>query len=199
MRNQLVDVQDKCFVVGEMGGVIHLHYYNMAQPDASISVQEVEKQTVLKPIHLRMREIRHISFDHVFNNHVFAFLTEEMCCVYDVANPTTPLNILTIHNCQTLGKKLNSIVHFHSFAFCGNGQMLIITDKDVFRWDYNQPMKSSQTLSSVYHQTSKSSFRRITFKPEGNLIGRLIIMIMIIYRNIMYGVCYVIPLHSSRK
>ena len=167
----LVDVQKDCFIIGEFGGYLHLQYYNQKQPSACLSVQEIEKQAGMKSFNLRWREIRHISFDHTFNENLFAIMTAELCCVYDITNPTTPISILTVHNCLVPIKKSNVVVQFHSFAFCGNGQMLVITDKDVFRWDYFHSDGKTQTLSSVYHQSNKSSFRRISFKPNGNLIG----------------------------
>ena len=166
-----MDVQKDCFIIGELGGYLHLQYYNQKQPSACFSVQEIEKQTGIKSFNLRWREIRHTSFDHTFNEKLFAFMTAELCCVYDITNPTTPISILTVHNCLIPMKKANVVVQFHSFAFCGNGQMLVITDKDVFRWDYFHSNGKIQTLSSVYHHSNKSSFRRICFKPNGNLIG----------------------------
>ena len=164
-------MQKDCFIVGELGGYLHLQYYTQRQPSACLNVQEIEKQVGVKSFNPRWREIQHISFDHTFNENLFAFMTAELCCVYDITNPTTPISTLTVHNCLIPMKKTNIVVNFQSFTFCGNGQMLVITDKDVFRWDYYHSSGKTQTLSSVYHHSNKSSFRRISFKPNGNLIG----------------------------
>ena len=131
----------------------------------------METQCNIRPISARLKEIKKVAFDHTFEDHYFAILTPEICCVYDLNSPETIVGFLLAQHCSTTKSKSNSPARFQSFAFCGGGQMLILTSKDIYKWDYLSCQLPRSKLTSLYHNSQKSTYRRIDYDSKGNLIG----------------------------
>ena len=131
----------------------------------------MESQCGIRSISSRLKEIKKVAFDHTFEDHYFAILTPEICCVYDLDSPETIVNFLPAQHCSTAKSKSNSPSRFQSFAFCGSGQMLILTNKDIYKWDYLSCQLHRSKLTSLYHNSQRSTYRRIEYGSKGNLIG----------------------------
>ena len=168
VRHRSVDVQNRWFVAAEVAGSIHLQELSSSEPFCTIQMSEIERQQEIRVLHSKSRGIRAISFDHVFDDTFFGVMTTELCCVFDVRTPTAPVNVLSTQFCRP-STRSNTPTVFRSFAFCGNGCVLVLTDKDIFRWSYLQA--TCTPLQSLYHQSKRASFRKIEFKSTSSLIG----------------------------
>lgn len=166
-----MDVQKDYFVVAELDGLIHVQGYTESKPAMTIKIDDMESQCGIRSISSRLKEVKKVAFDHTYENHYFAILTSEVCCVYDLDSPGTMINFLLTQHCSSIRSKSNSPIRFQSFAFCGNGQMLVLTGKDIYKWDYLSCRIPRSKLASLYHHSQCSTYRRIEYGLKGNLVG----------------------------
>ena len=164
-----MDVQSNWFAAAEINGDIYLQKLSDEESTFTIQMSEIEKQHGIRPFRSKLRGIRAISFDHVFNETYLGVMTTELCCVFDVRAPTAPIHVLSTQFCRPFLKS-NLPTPFRSFAFCGNGCLLVLTDKDIFRWNYLEG--TSTHLPSLFTHTEHSSFLKFEFKSADSLIGR---------------------------
>lgn len=158
-------------------------------------MSEIEKQHGIRPFRSKLRGIRAISFDHVFNETYLGVMTTELCCVFDVRAPTAPIHVLSTQFCRPFLKS-NLPTPFRSFAFCGNGCLLVLTDKDIFRWNYLEG--TSTHLPSLFTHTEHSSFRKIEFKSAGQS-DRSIFPPAVTYRGAFHRQFTAVPLQHVHE
>ena len=106
---------------------ILLQSYDASTPKFSIQYSAVEESSSIKSSSKQLRRIRKVGFDTTYHRDYFAFISSEICCVYDVNDPDRPVNCVTIRNCSCSDTHRNDPNRFRSFAFSGNGTMLLLT------------------------------------------------------------------------
>ena len=165
-----MDVLDSCFVTADESGLVVVRPYDGESPIGTIKYSSVEELSGVRSISSQSRRILKVAFDTTYNRVNVAFLSQDICCVYSVKDFSKPINYLTIRDCRPAKHnriRRNAPRHFRSFAFCGSGNMLVLTDNEIYRWDYVQGMISDCLSTSE----ERSSFRSIRWIGEYRIIG----------------------------
>lgn len=132
-----MDVHKDFFVASDREtNSIMIFNYQSTDPIKVINYSEMESTCKFKSVKSLNRRIKKIGFDLSYQGSLFAFISSELCCVYDLSNPTLPVNYLTISQYASISPFASSVPRFNGFAFCGNGDIYILTDSELLKWNY---------------------------------------------------------------
>ena len=161
---------DTCFITADSSGRIILKRYDEDNPVGITNWNVIELQYEGRSIGYHNQSILKLAFDKTFQEDIFAYLTQDVFCVFSTNDYFKPLTHLLLQNCPQASNALsrrNSPRCFRSFAFCGGGNVLLLTDSEIYRWNYQQ----NSACSLLYTNERKGSYRCIRWKSEGNIIG----------------------------
>ena len=161
---------DTCFITADSSGRILLKQYDDDEPRGIADFNSVASQCNSRSIGYQNHVILKLAFDKTYQKDIFAFLTQDLFCVFSTSDYYKPLNYLLLSTCPQTQSSLfrrNSPRYFRSFAFCGGGNVLLLTDSEIYRWNYKQ----NSACSLLYTSEHKGSYRCIRWKAEGNIIG----------------------------
>lgn len=167
----LGDTQEDCFVLADQEGTVIVQAYNSDSPMCTIQYSAIEELCSFESNSRKLRRIRKVAFNKNGNKSLFAFLSSEICCVYDLAHPDTPINIITSRSCSRSNTEHKVPNRFRSFTFFENGVILLLTDMELYKWNYlvSQPEKVSITcLLSIQEKVTLCD---ITCASTSGLIG----------------------------
>lgn len=169
-KSILADVLDTCFITADSSGRIIVKRYEEDSPVGITDSNVVLSQCDNRSIGYQTHSILKLAFDKTNRKDIFAFLTQDIFCVFSTNDYFKPLNYILLQDCpqaQNALSRRNSPRYFRSFAFCGGGNVLLLTDSEIYRWNYQQ----NSACSLLYTCEHKGSFRCIRWKAEGNIIG----------------------------
>lgn len=170
-RFTVVAALEDYFLMADEESTILLQSYDASTPKFSIQYSAVEESSSIKSSSKQLRRIRKVGFDTTYHRDYFAFISSEICCVYDVNDPDRPVNCVTIRNCSCSDAHRNDPNRFRSFAFSGNGTMLLLTDRELFKWDYCKNQSEDPELVRLYSITKRVTLNDVAWSSSGNLIG----------------------------
>ena len=168
---QLGDTQEDFFVLGDHEGTVIVQAYDSDFPACTIHYSAVEEMCTMKSMSRQFRRIRKVAFNKAGTKSQFGFISSEVCCVYDLAHPDKPVNSITIHSCPRSSTKHNGPNRFRSFTFFENGVILILTDMELYKWNYLAPQQEKAALTCLFSIQKKVTLRDIACTSTGGLIG----------------------------
>lgn len=162
-------VHKDCFVTSDREtNSIMIFNYQSTDPIKVINYSEMESTCKFKSIKSLNRRIKKIGFDLTYHDSVFAFISSELCCVYDLSNPSLPVNFLTISQYASISPFASSVPRFIGFAFCGNGDMYILTDSELLKWNYYTSNSGNPQFLSILK--SDKSFHSLHISEDQSLL-----------------------------
>ena len=170
-----MDTQADYFVTSDTESCIHVFSYSSRNPKIVIHYSEVESICNFKSgIHER-RGIRKICFDSTSNKHIFAFMSLEVCFVYDI-DTRSPISYITYTD--NLSSTSSKTCGFRSFAFCGEGCMYILRDTEIIKWNY---LSSSINKVQCLNTKLDRSCRSICLSGDNTILEVLTTNALILY------------------
>lgn len=162
-------VHKDCFVTSDREtNSIMIFNYQSTDPIKVINYSEMESTCKFKSIKSLNRRIKKIGFDLTYHDSIFAFISSELCCVYDLSNPSLPVNFLTISQYASISPFASSAPRFNGFAFCGNGDMYILTDSELLKWNYYTSNTGNPQFLSILK--SDKSFHSLHISEDQSLL-----------------------------
>ena len=141
-----MDTQEDYFITSDTENCIQIFSYSSRNPLKVLHYSELEIICGFKSINHDFRKIRKICFDSISNKHIFAFISYELCFVYDIESFSL-INYLTITDYNRTSSLSSS--RFRSFTFCGKGYMYILCDTEIIKWNYYSCSINSSPYSTI--------------------------------------------------
>ena len=165
------DTQESHFVLVDHEGTVVVQAYDSDAPVCTIHYSAVEELCSMKSVSRQFRRIRKVAFNKSGSKALFAFISSEICCVYDLAHPDRPVSFITIRSCPRSVKKHNVPNRFRSFTFFENDVILLLTDMELYKWDYLATPPDKAQITCLFSIQKKVTLRDIACTSTGGLIG----------------------------
>lgn len=162
-----MDTHKDCFVICDSDSRIAIFDYNHAHPIKQLRYSDIEIHCSVKFSNSDKRRIRSVTFDQTSNNQIIGILFQHLCCVYSLDNLSSPLAFFTIQDYSRNNQNCSTSPYFCSFSFCRNGNLLILTDTEIIKWNYHSSFRFSHIVPVI---KLEKPARSIHLSKDGSLL-----------------------------